>query len=128
MSTLTIHEAVAVFRALGATCEDALVWLAAQPDPETAWRACSRGLWLARVVILLDLWTPEAECIYSGATADAVRAAVPWERVEAVLRAWVVRIGCPTPGCPGPGPDLADRGPEDVEAVPIACPRCGVEP
>ena len=33
---------------------------------------------------------------------------------------------CPTDGCFGPGPDVADQGPDPDRGIPIPCPNCGV--
>lgn len=35
---------------------------------------------------------------------------------------------CTTPGCYGPGPDVADQGPEPERGIPIRCPNCGARP
>lgn len=35
---------------------------------------------------------------------------------------------CPTKGCPGPGPDWIDQGPDPGRSVPVPCTVCGARP
>jgi hypothetical protein len=76
-------------------CDEAVAWSRAYGNPEAAYRACERGDWLGWLIDRLGLSseaiTPAWRVCYEATAAarrayqEAIRAAVPWERVAAKL-------------------------------------------